>query len=137
MDIVAVAIAIAAAALTLARQSYLCELCGAVWVVSLDGSLLSWPIRRRMHVVSASSPCLVANRVLCCFSHAVVSCAWIKVLSKEPSAFTLVSVDCLSIGCRHDVLGWRYVATGGLLCAQGREVVVALDGPALNAIMLH
>lgn len=84
-----------------------------------------------------SPPCFVAGEVLCCFSYAVARRASTKALPKGLPAFTLMQVLCLSVRYGHDVSGWLCVATVGLLCAQGREVVVALDGPAFNAMMLH
>ena len=114
LDLVAVAIAIVAAAPTLAGLLYLCKLYGAVWVVYLEGLLFSWSNRRRM-VNAFSSPRFVADQVPCCFSDAVVRRASIKALSKRRSTFTLAEVNCVSIGCGSNALGKRCVATVGLL----------------------
>jgi hypothetical protein len=86
---------------------------------------------------ASSSPCFVVDEVLCCFLHAVARRESTNAFSKGLPVFTPMQMGCLSVRYGHDVSGWRCVAILGLLCAQGGEVVVALDGPAFNAMMLH
>jgi hypothetical protein len=124
------------AALTLAEQSYLRELCDAVRVVCLDVSLLS-RLNCRRTLSAFSSPCFVVGKVLCCFLHAAARRESANAFSKGLPALTLMQVLCLSVRYGHDVSGWSCTAGVRLLCAHGRQVVVVLNGSCCYARMLH